>query len=538
LTGFFASTFRPQNTVKNNSKDTPLISAFTSTQKWTLFSTILASSLVFIDSTALNIALPALQKDLGVTGTQLLWVINGYALFLSALLLVGGSLGDLYGRNKVFLIGLGLFSLSSLVCGISQTPLQLILARAFQGIGGALLTPGSLSILSAQFSSESRGKAIGLWSTFSALTAVFGPVLGGWLAGMGLWRVIFFMNVPLSLAVLVSMLLKVPETKNPDAKKLDVWGALLVTLGLAGITYGFIESPKVGFANPLIMASILIGGLGLISFVVVEKYSSRPMMPLELFKSSTFTGGNLLTFFVYGALGGAMFFVPINLITIQGYSEVKVGLAMLPFIIFIASISPVMGNYVDRNGVRTPLIVGPIITSIGFYMFSTYGITSGPADYWQTFFISFVLLGIGMGITVAPLTTAVMGAVSENNSGIASGINNTVARAAGVLAIALIGAFVLFSFKESIEEGIGLLDMADELKIEIMLEAANFSAAKVPVGLTGNNVGLVEQLLKDSFIGAFNRAVYIASMLTFLGALMAFIFIKPKNMIKEAELRD
>ena len=208
-------------------------SGFTSTQKWTLLSTILASSLVFIDSTALNVALPALQKDLAISGTELLWVINGYALFLSALLLVGGSLGDLYGRNRVFLIGLAIFSVSSFLCGVSQNPLQLIIARAFQGVGGALLTPGSLSILSSQFSSENRGKAIGLWSAFSALTAVFGPILGGWLAGMGLWRVIFFINVPLSIIVFLSMIAKVPETKNPQAEKLDFWGALLVTLGLA-----------------------------------------------------------------------------------------------------------------------------------------------------------------------------------------------------------------------------------------------------------------------------------------------------------------
>jgi len=538
LTGFFASTFQPLKTVKNISNDTLSKTAFTSTQKWTLFSTILASSLVFIDSTALNIALPALQKDLGITGTQLLWVINGYALFLSALLLVGGSLGDLYGRNKVFLIGLSLFSASSLICGISQSPLQLILARAFQGIGGALLTPGSLSILSAQFSSESRGKAIGLWSTFSALTAIFGPVLGGWLAGMGLWRFIFFINVPLSLAVFISMIIKVPESNNPDAQKLDLWGALLVTLGLGGISYGFIESPKVGFGNPLIMSAILIGGLALIAFVIVENYSKHPMMPLQLFKSSTFSGGNLLTLFVYGALGGAMFFLPLNLIFIQGYGEVKTGLAMLPFIIFIAGISPLMGKYVDRNGVRIPLIVGPVITSAGFFLFSTYGITSGPGDYWQTFFLSFVLLGIGMGITVAPLTTGVMGAVSTSNSGIASGINNTVARAAGVLAVALMGAFVLFSFKESIEHRIALMDISDSMKNEIMLEASNFAAAEVPDGLTGDNKDIVEQLLKDSFIGAFNRAIYIASMLTLLGGLMAFVFIDRKTVNKAKVLLD
>ena len=503
---------------------------FTAVQKWTLLSTILASSLVFIDSTALNVALPALQKDLGISGTELLWVINGYALFLSALLLVGGSLGDLYGRNKVFLIGLGIFSISSLICGMAQNPLQLIVARGFQGIGGALLTPGSLSILSAQFGPESRGKAIGLWSTFSALTGVFGPILGGWLAGMGLWRVIFFLNVPLSVIVFISMMAKVPESKNPHAEKLDVWGVLLVTLGLAGITYGFIESPKHGFGNFLILGSLLVGGFALIGFVILQGQSKHPLMPLNLFRSSTFSGGNLLTLFVYAALMGALFFLPLNLIQIQGYSEVSAGLAMLPIIICIAGLSPLMGKWVDKRGVRLPLVIGPLITSAGFFIFAYNGITSGVGDYWQTFFLSFLLIGIGMGLTVAPLTTAVMGSVSEDYSGIASGINNTVARAAGVLAVALLGALVLFSFTASIEVELDAMDISDAMKNEIMLESSKFAAAEVPVGLPEENKLAVEQLLKDSFIVAFNKVVYVASMLTFLGSIMAMIFIKPKKL--------
>ncbi len=508
-------------------------SGFTPIQKWTLLSTILASSLVFIDSTALNVALPALQKDLGITGTELLWVINGYALFLSALLLVGGSLGDLFGRNKVFLIGLGVFSISSLICGFSQTPVQLIVARVFQGIGGALLTPGSLSILSSQFGAEHRGKAIGLWSTFSALTAIFGPVLGGWLAGLGLWRVIFFINFPLSILVFITMMTKVPESKNPDAMKLDIWGAVLVTLGLAGITFGFIEAPKHGFGNPQIIFSLCMGGFALIGFIIVQSHSTHPMMPLNLFKSSTFSGGNLLTLFVYAALGGAMFFLPLNLIQIQGYSELKAGLAMLPIIISIAGISPLAGKFADRKGVRLPLIIGPLITSTGFYLFSTYGITPGPGAYWNTFFLSFLLLGIGMGITVAPLTTAVMGAISEDNSGIASGINNTVARAAGVLAIALLGAMALLYFKKSVETEISVMDIPSGMKNEIMLESSKFAAAEVPVDLSEANKVIVQRHLNNSFIGAFNRVVYIASLLCLLGSVMAFIFIKGKQQVKE-----
>ena len=504
------------------------ISRFTATQKWTLLATILASSLVFIDSTALNIALPALQEDLGISATQLLWVINGYALFLSALLLVGGSLGDLYGRNKVFLMGLGLFSLSSLVCGISQTPLQLIVARSFQGVGAALLTPGSLSILSSQFGSDSRGRAIGLWSTFSALTAVFGPILGGWLAGMGWWRIIFIINIPLSLIVLITMLAKVPESVNPDAKKLDVWGALWVTLGLVGMTYGLIESPKQGLGNPIIITSLIVGILALTAFIRVEYTSKHPMMPLKLFRSSTFSGGNLLTLFVYGALGGALFFLPLNLIQIQNYSEIYAGMAMLPMIISIASISPLMGQYVDKRGVRLPLIIGPLFASAGFFLFSTYGITQGPVDYWQTFFISFCLLGVGMGITVAPLTSAVMGAVSPNNAGIASGINNTVARAAGVLAVALLGALVLFYFNNSVEKNLGLMQISESIKNEIRLEASKFAGAEVPTSLPDDQKTVVEHLFKTSFILAFNRVAYTASLLTFLGGLMALIFIHPK----------
>lgn len=501
---------------------------FTANQKWTLLATILASSLVFIDSTALNVALPALQEDLGITGTELLWIINAYALFLSALLLVGGSLGDIYGRNKVFLTGLGIFSISSLICGVSQSPLQLIIARAFQGVGGALLTPGSLSILSSQFGDASRGRAIGLWSTFSALTAVFGPVLGGWLAGLGLWRVIFFINIPLSVLVFIIMLLRVPESRNPEAQKLDVWGAILVTLGLAGITYGFIESPKQGFGNINIVLSLLIGGFSLVAFMIVQYRSSHPMMPLKLFNSMTFSGANLLTLFVYAALGGSMFFLPLNLVQKQEYSELHAGIAMLPMIILIAGISPFSGRLSDRIGPRIPLIIGPLITSSGFFLFSTYGITEGPGEYWSTFFISFLLLGIGMGITVAPLTTAAMGAVSEDYSGIASGINNTLARSAGVLAVALLGAMVLSIFTNSIEGELEAMDIAPEIKHEIKIESSKFAAAEVPVGLSLENTSLIRKLFNDSFVSAFNRVVYIASLLTLMGGIMSIIFIRKK----------
>ena len=266
-------------------------SNFSTTEKWTLLATIIASSMVFIDSTALNVVLPSLQEDLGITGTELLWIINAYTLFLSALLMLGGALGDFYGRNRIFLIGLSIFSVSSLVCGLSNNPTQLIYARGFQGIGGALLTPGSLSILNAQFSINNRGRAIGIWSTFSALTAVIGPVLGGWLAGQGLWRVIFFINIPLSIFILVTVLFKVPESTNEEAKKLDILGSILITLGLFGLTYGFIESSKLGFFHQEVILSISGGVIFLILFLVSQKKVEFPLMPFSLFRSKNFSGG-------------------------------------------------------------------------------------------------------------------------------------------------------------------------------------------------------------------------------------------------------
>ncbi|NME68100.1 MFS transporter [Flammeovirga aprica] len=502
------------------------MTTYSNTQKWTLLTTIMASSLVFIDGSALNVALPALQKEMELTGTQLLWVINGYALFLSALLMVGGALGDLYGRNRIFLIGLVLFSLSSLVCGLSQNAHQLLVARGFQGVGGALLTPGSLSILSAHFDNENRGKAIGLWSTFSALMGIIGPILGGWLAGMGYWRVIFFLNIPLSIFVFFGVFTKVPESKNEEAQQLDGLGALLVTLGLAGVTYGFTESSDLGFHHPLIFGSVSFGIITLFAFAYSQKTVKYPMMPLSLFQSKTFTGANLMTLFLYTAMSGAMFFVPLNLIQIQGYSEVNTGLSMLPIIICIASISPLMGKYIDKNGYQLPLIVGPMIVAVGYFTFTLIGITDGPSTYWTTFLIPFLLIGIGMGIAVAPLTTAVMGSVNEANIGIASGINNTVARVASVLAIALLGAFALFSFKGEVKEKVMALNIENNVQELLIEEADNFTAATPPSNLSTEIIEETAFIYKNAFVVAFDGVVMIAMILAILSGVVSFLMIK------------
>jgi len=496
-------------------------------QKAVLISTILASSMAFIDSTALNVALPALQQDLNIGGSELLWIVNGYALFLSALLLVGGSLGDQFGRKKVFSIGILLFTVSSILCGLSVTPVMLIASRCLQGAGAALMVPGSLSIISALFPRDKRGWAIGTWSMYSAMTTIFGPALGGWLAGLGLWRMVFFINLPLAIVILF-FLRKVPESKEPDSKEVDVIGAILATLALAGLTYGFIEAPEYGFSSTRILFSLIGGGIMLIGFVWHESKSHKAMMPTSLFKSSLFSSTNLITLLIYGALGGFLFFFPLNLIQVQGFSSEIAGLTMLPFGLLIAFMSKWSGSWCDKIGPRPLLIIGPAITAVGFYLFSIPSLTSSPSDFWSSFFPAIVLLGVGMGTTVAPLTTAVMGSVPQKRTGTASGVNNTIARTAGVLAIAIMGALGLLTFESSLKERIKPIELNIEAQDQLKREIPKLAEAAPPQSATPKQQKQITSAIKFAFIDSFKQSALIASILAGLSVLVTFFFIKRK----------
>ena len=493
--------------------------------RWVLAATILGSGMTFIDGTAVNVALPALQKDLGATVAQVQWVVEAYALFLSALLLVGGSLGDRYGRRRIFLIGTIGFAVASAACGLAADTAQLIAARALQGIAAALLVPGSLAILSSFFDESRRGKAVGAWSAFSAITAAVGPLLGGWLTDKASWRWVFFLNLPLALAVVVISLRSVAESRDEeDNGRPDLAGALLATLGVGGITFGLIESSSLGWGHPLVLGALLIGAAALAGFLAVEAGTKDPMMPLSLFRSRTFAGANLLTLWLYAAMGGALFFLPFNLIQVHRYSATAAGAALLPFVILMFLLSRWAGGLADRHGPRLPLTVGPAIVAVGYALFAFLG--SG-GSYWTDFFPAILVLGLGMSISVAPLTTAVLGAVEQRHSGIASGVNTAVSRSAGLLAIAALGVLMLGLFGRGLDRRLAGIDLPPAAKQAMVEKRERLAAMEIPAGIGEAARAQARAAVEGAFIDGFRGVMLAAAGLAMLAALSGWWWIRP-----------
>src|SRR5256885_5672930 len=369
-----------------------------SSGRWVLAATTLASSMAFIDGTVVNVALPALQTNLNATIVDVQWVIEAYSLLLAALLLVGGSLGDHFGRRRVFLVGVALFAFASAWCGFAADIGQLIAARAVQGLGAALLVPGSLAIISSSFPEDQRGRAIGTWSGFSAITTAIGPVIGGWLIENVSWRAVFFINIPLALLVILMSLWRVPESSDKESAGLDWWGAILGALGLGALVYGLIESSRLGFSDRSVLIALIAAAILLALFLILEARVPNPMLPLTLFRSRTFAGANLLTFLLYGALGGTLFFLPLNLIQVQRYSPTSAGAALLPFILIMSFLSRWSGGLVARYGPKLPLIGGPLVAAVGYLLFLLPGIGG---NYLTNFFLPAGVLGFSVGGTGA-----------------------------------------------------------------------------------------------------------------------------------------
>ena len=500
-------------------------------ERWILAATILASSMAFIDGTVVNVALPSLQQSLQATAIGVQWVVESYSLFLSALLLVGGSLGDHYGRRRIFLIGVTIFAIASAWCGIAPNINQLIIARAVQGIGGALLVPGSLAIISASFSEKKRGKAIGTWSGFSAITTAIGPVLGGWLVEHVSWRAVFYLNLPIAAAVILISLSHVPESRDRESTgRIDTKGALLATIGLGAVVFGLIESSRAGFLEWRVLVALATGLISLAAFVFVETRAKSPMLPLKLFRSRNFSGTNILTLLLYFALGGALFFLTLNLIQVQGFSPTAAGASLLPFVLLMFALSRWSGGLIARFGPRLPLLVGPTIAAAGFALFAIPGTGSG---YWMGFFPGVVVLGLGMAISVAPLTTTIMSSVPQSQAGVASGINNAVSRAAGLLAIAVLGVVMLQVFSRNLEQRLATLNIPEASRSAIYAQRIKLGGIDMESALSGTpeqNSGAtresIEQAIKDSFVSGFRTIMLIAAAMAFASTLSTWLMIE------------
>ena len=504
--------------------------------RWVLAATILASSMAFIDGTVVNVALPFLQTNLNATAIGIQWVVEAYSLFLSALLLVGGSLGDLYGRRRIFNIGVVIFALASAFCGLAANIEQLIVARSVQGIGGALLVPGSLALISSSFNEKERGKAIGTWSGFSAITTAIGPVLGGWLVEHWSWRAAFFLNLPLAIAVLVISISKVPESREKSHHgRLDWVGAALATIGLGGVVYGLIESPRLGFSNWLVLLTLIGGLFALAAFVFNEARTKYPMVPLRLFRSRDFSGANLLTLFLYAALSGMFFFFTLNLIQIQHYSATAAGAALLPFVALMFSLSRWSGGLIDRFGARLPLTIGPTIAAVGFVLFA---IPSMSGNYWTSFFPAVLVLGLGMSISVAPLTTTVMSAVGEEQAGVASGINNAVSRTAGLLAVAVFGVIILHAFSQRLENQMNKAEVDEQLKHTIYEQRVQLAALDVPSGTDTATREQIKILVGNSFVFGFRVIMLTAAGLALASGASSWFLIRKSGLADSKKRRN
>jgi EmrB/QacA subfamily drug resistance transporter len=483
--------------------------------------------MAFLDSTILNVALPALQADLGASVREVQWTYGAYALVLSALLLVGGTLGDRFGRRRLFVLGAAIFAVASVWCALAPGPAQLIAARGVQGVGGALLVPASLAIIGASFEGRLKAKAIGTWGALSAIAMAVGPVLGGWLVEEISWRAAFLINPVLAAVAIPIALWHVPESLDPEAHNLDLAGAVLATAGLAGLVYGLIESSAWGLGAPRVLAALGLGSIALAAFVFVERHAKDPMVPPSLFRSRNFDGANLVTLLFYMALTGSLYFLPFLMMQVHGYSALVAGSVFLPFVAMAFLIGRLSGRISARFGSKIPLVVASLAVLVGLLLFAVPGVEHG--SYWTSFFPAMVVQGIGMALAITPLTAVALGSVDREHSGLASGVNNAVARVAGLLAVALLGVFVYGVFSASLDARLDRMDLSGEIRSEMEAAKTHLGAAEAPEGVEAVTAAHIERAIDESFVAGFRAVMLISAGLALASALVAALLVSDRR---------
>ena len=484
-------------------------------KRWVLIATILGSSIAFLEASVINVALPAIQDALGASVSTMQWIASAYTLLLAALTLVGGGAGDRFGRLRLFRWGTVLLAAASVACGLASSPSQLIAGRALQGVGAAMLVPNSLALLSGSFPKAERGRVIGIWSAATSLAGSGSPILGGWLVDTVSWRAGFLSIVPLALAALIVTYRRVPEPprqRHPPA--VDWWGGVLATVALGGLVFAIISSGSSDVGTLALASSVMIGVLALLGLRALESRSPSPMIPLDVFRSAAFCAANLLTLLLYFGITAVFFLLPFILIQVHGYSATLTGAAYLPFGLILAILSPWVGGLGDRLGMKPLLLAGSVVSAAGLALFA---LPSVGGSYWLTFFPPMAIVGLGMALTVAPLTATVMGSVASARGGIASAVNNTVARVGGLLAVAVIGVATLPLFAHALTRRLEPLAVAPSVRAALV-EPRSFADARLPASIPDADRAPLERAVGEAFVESFRWLALISAACALLGA--------------------
>lgn len=488
---------------------------------WILFATILASGMAFLDGTVVTVALPELQRYFNADLMGLQWIVDAYALSLAALILTAGSLGDIFGQRRVFVSGIVLFVLFSLLCGLAQSMLQLIIARGLQGIGAALMIPGSLAIINSCFEENNRGQAIGLWAGFSGGLAAMGPFLGGWLTEFLSWRYIFFINLPLGILAILITTRYIPLINPQTNKRIDWWGTWWIVVGLVALSYALIEGPRFGWSSTIIVSCGVIGVAGLLLFLRVQTTSKQPMIDAAIFKNRHVIVANVITFCLYFGLNGLIFFIVLNFQQLQHYSPVDAGLALLPPIVLITFLSGVGGVIVDKYGPRLPLTFGAFIIMASMIMLM---LPHTHASYWVDFLPGLILFGLGMSLVIAPVTKSAL-LVEPQYAGTASGINNAVARVAALLAVAMLGAMVITFFSQYLASQLSISTLSAPQQHAVMAQANKLGGIKIPTDFTPLDRAFTKQLIEHGFVLSYRLVMGVCAALACISTVISWLYM-------------